>query len=347
MQRLKKVFRMPRLTSADRTSLAESENLLESLNVVLSRQQLYCAARINALLKQVRSVSIRLESRLSGDDSTSVTVTLPVLAGVNLNTAKEANSTCLMCLTPPEAERETEANVTVTVTPQCPTPPKRWPVFLAGALSAVLVCGMVAFGWPYPHRPDSTIQALTAMLSPIPAPLSPRQLDELRGSEALEKRTPLWLISTATQLNSLATLPVGWNLHYGEQLLTQSEALWPGNPQVEQMREKWQQQLAVNTLPAAALSGWHDGMTQLQQLTDRLNALDRQKGKYITVSELKSKVFAMQQAFGKAVPVEEQLRQIRTSPSRLQQIQLAERHLRAQIYTLAVLRDKSGASEGH
>ena len=58
----------------------------------------------------------------------------------------------------------------------------------------------------------------------------------------------------------------------------------------------------------ASLTGWHQGMLTLQNLSERLNALDGEKGKYITVSELKSQVFAATLAFNKTVPVEEQLR---------------------------------------
>ncbi|CDL07827.1 FIG00732447: hypothetical protein [Klebsiella pneumoniae IS53] len=38
-------------------------------------------------------------------------------------------------------------------------------------------------------------------------------------------------------------------------------------------------------------------MQQLQRLADQLNALDEQKGKYLTVSELKTAVFAITQSF--------------------------------------------------
>jgi len=55
-------------------------------------------------------------------------------------------------------------------------------------------------------------------------------------------------------------------------------------------------------------------MAQLQQLTNRLNALDEKRGKYITVSELKSQVFAMTQSFSSAVPAEEHLRRLSVLP---------------------------------
>jgi type VI secretion system protein VasL len=43
-------------------------------------------------------------------------------------------------------------------------------------------------------------------------------------------------------------------------------------------------------LPVDAMNSWYQGM-MLQQLSHRLSSLDEQKGKYITVSELKSVVF--------------------------------------------------------
>ncbi|MBB9855925.1 hypothetical protein FSI66_024805, partial [Escherichia coli] len=48
--------------------------------------------------------------------------------------------------------------------------------------------------------------------------------------------------------------------------------------------------------------------TRLQQLAERLNRLDEQRGKYMTVSELKTEVFGIMQAFNRHIPAEEQLR---------------------------------------
>jgi type VI secretion system protein VasL len=79
-------------------------------------------------------------------------------------------------------------------------------------------------------------------------------------------------------------------------------------------------------------------MTQLQALADKLNALDGQRGKYITVSELKSQVFGMLTSFRQTVPLEEQFRLLNQLPEdslqRQQQVRQAEQRLRAQIYTL-------------
>jgi type VI secretion system protein VasL len=55
-------------------------------------------------------------------------------------------------------------------------------------------------------------------------------------------------------------------------------------------------------------------MSRLQKLTGRLNDLDEKKGKYMTVSELKSQIFAITQAFNQTVPAEEMLRQLASRP---------------------------------
>lgn len=48
---------------------------------------------------------------------------------------------------------------------------------------------------------------------------------------------------------------------------------------------------------------------RLRQLAERLNGLDEKKGRYMTVSELKTVVFAIQQPLEKTLPLEELLRQ--------------------------------------
>ncbi|CQR76630.1 ImpA domain protein [Enterobacter hormaechei] len=95
-------------------------------------------------------------------------------------------------------------------------------------------------------------------------------------------------------------------------------------------------------LAESDLNGWHQGMTQLQQLTNRLNALDEQKGKYMTVSELKSAVFAMSQSFSHTVPLEEQLRLLSILPAgqplSAAQLNQTEQHLQQLIASYALLK---------
>ena len=103
-------------------------------------------------------------------------------------------------------------------------------------------------------------------------------------------------------------------------------------------------------LPAQNLAAWHQGMMKLAQLSERLNGLDEQKGKYITVSELKSAVFGMMTRFQQAEPIEEQLRQIHSlpvnAPQRQQLIRQLEQQLRSQTYTLWQMKNSIGVTEG-
>ncbi len=84
--------------------------------------------------------------------------------------------------------------------------------------------------------------------------------------------------------------------------------LFPDNPRVQEMVDNWQKSVRSRALPEEAMTGWNEGMTRLQQLAERLNRLDEQRGKYMTVSELKTEVFGIMQAFNRHIPPEERLR---------------------------------------
>jgi len=93
-----------------------------------------------------------------------------------------------------------------------------------------------------------------------------------------------------------------WRQNYGFELAAKA-----GPENAGKLKTQWQQQIAGNALPVETLSGWHQGMEGLQDMTRRLNDLDERKGKYLTGSELKSMVFTITQNFERSVPAEEQL----------------------------------------
>lgn len=108
-------------------------------------------------------------------------------------------------------------------------------------------------------------------------------------------------------------MPPDWNIEYSRQLLEQVRVLWP--EQAKPLIQQWQQQLNAAALPTEQLNGWSQGMATLQKLSDRLNELDVQKGKYLTVSELMSVVFSAMQSFNQSIPAEEQLRVLSQNPA--------------------------------
>lgn len=117
--------------------------------------------------------------------------------------------------------------------------------------------------------------------------------------------SPLPIVANEAALTELAQLSPLWLQNYGFVLAATAQPT-----EAEKLKVQWQRYISSNALPASSLSGWHEGMGGLQVLTQRLNALDERKGKYLTGSELKSMVFAITQNFSRAVPVEEQLYQL-------------------------------------
>ncbi|MEG5673982.1 type VI secretion system contractile sheath large subunit [Enterobacter hormaechei] len=171
----------------------------------------------------------------------------------------------------------------------------------------------------------------------IPDRLSTAQL------QALQQTSPPpepGISKTQQLLAQLLHLKPDWAVSYGDRLVQQALTFWP--EEAKPLAQQWHKQISVAGLAESELNGWHQGMTQLQQLTNRLNALDEQKGKYMTVSELKSAVFAMSQSFSHTVPLEERLRLLSILPAgqplSAAQLNQTEQHLQQLIASYALLK---------
>ncbi|WP_309487096.1 VasL domain-containing protein [Enterobacter kobei] len=187
---------------------------------------------------------------------------------------------------------------------------KKWKSFVAGMGTMLVISALALWGWQYLHRTDPLQAQLAASLSPLPAPLSPEQLKTLRQQSSLPKTA---IAQTQQQLALLDKLPLDWSMTYSRKLTEQAEMLWP--EQAKPLVQQWQQQRNAAALPTEQLNGWHQGMATLEKLSHRLNGLDEQKGKYMTVSELKSVVFSAMQSFNQSIPAEEQLRRLSQYPA--------------------------------
>lgn len=166
-----------------------------------------------------------------------------------------------------------------------------------------------------------------------------RQLDAVMHHQEFQKVESLWR-GLKQLVDSTDYLKPDWAVSYGDHLVQQALTLWP--EEAKPLAQQWHKQISVAGLAESELNGWHQGMTQLQQLTNRLNALDEQKGKYMTVSELKSAVFAMSQSFSHTVPLEEQLRLLSILPAgqplSAAQLNQTEQHLQQLIASYALLK---------
>lgn len=140
--------------------------------------------------------------------------------------------------------------------------------------------------------------------------LTPVQQDALAQQGTLPST---FITETQQQLARLDKLPPDWNISYSLQLLAQLQTLRP--EEAKPLTSQWQQKFNAAALPVDAMNSWYEGMMKLQQLSHRLSSLDEQKGKYITVSELKSVVFSTIQSFNQTIPAEEQLRRLSQHPA--------------------------------
>ncbi|EKP6583555.1 hypothetical protein P4C15_005216, partial [Escherichia coli] len=164
--------------------------------------------------------------------------------------------------------------------------------------------------------PSPAEQQLRALLAPPPDMLSADQLAQLSRTPSLLNHASEWITLSGQQITRLTELPPAYNLQRSAQLLQQLSVLFPDNPRVQELVDNWQKSVRSRALPEEAMTGWNEGMTRLQQLAERLNRLDEQRGKYMTVSELKSVVFSTIQSFNKSIPAEEQMRVLLQNPER-------------------------------
>lgn len=208
-----------------------------------------------------------------------------------------------------------------------------WAGFAGGVVATLMVTSLSIWGWQHWHdnQPDALINA---SLSPLPVILSTSEQEAMieDNAAALQSQGRAITQRTDRQLKAVSQLSPVWAQDYGFALVAQTQRLWPHQPDASILAKQWQQQVEANALPEARLQGWHQAMIQLQSLTEKLNSTDTQRGKYLTVSELKSSVFGITQTLSQNVPVEEQLRQLsqqkKESGNQPTAEQQAEQHLR-------------------
>lgn len=311
------------LTRSDQSQLYQVEAHLKALEKVLQRLELKHVSQLDALLTQVHNAAVRLENSAHETVETEETV-IPDTA-----------------IDPPERTKwvyVAQRDIDAVSAPSQPTKP--WMSFAAWMLTMLVVPGAAVWGWQAMHQPDPVQAQFTASLAPLSVALSPAQLQAMQNNP-LSAETGI--SQTAQQLARLAQLKPDWVVSYGGQLVQQALNLWP--EQAKPLALQWQQQIAAQALPSENLSGWYQGMARLQQLANQLNALDEKRGKYMTVSELKSQVFTIMQSFNRAIPVEEQLRQLSAvndeQPWPVAQQNLAELHLQQLIARYALLKQKA------
>lgn len=303
-QRLQQSLRGMTLEYRDLPQIYEAEKLINALCDVLQRLELKHASQLAVLSTYMQGAAMRLENMHATNDSA---VALPAAAEKIERTWETRASEPWVYV----AQAEPELPQVVIAPAPAARRPLQWKGFVAGIVVTVLVgSGVVAGVNAFYHPPAS--ERLIASLANTPKPLSATELQALKNREAesLNREAPEIIATTRQQTRHLAALSPRWAQDTGSQLIQQTRFLWPDNPETKKLTQEWNEQLTANAIPLENLNGWYSANAQLQQLADKLNGLDEQRGKYMTVSQLKSSVFAIQQALNSATPVEESLRKL-------------------------------------
>ncbi|EPY5345299.1 VasL domain-containing protein [Klebsiella quasipneumoniae] len=300
LQRVQKLFRTFSLGPADVPALELAEKRLLKMKDILRRQDLEHACQMNPVMQLIRGALSRLENSPLPENAPDGTM-VSEQEGVITEDAPASRLVYVIHKAP---------EIGVEVAEEQPVPPKRWPVFVAGMATSLVLCAASVFGWQVFHRQDEAVQAMAASVAWVPEPMTPAQIEAYRGTRNSQTHARMWLARMSSQVNWITTLAPGWRLRYGRGMVSQAKALWPDDPATRALVQRWERYQASRALPAGELNGWHDGMMQLQALSAQLDALDRQKGKYMTGSELKTIVWRITRSFASAVPAEEQFRQL-------------------------------------
>jgi type VI secretion system protein VasL len=310
--RLQQVLRTQEFQYGDLALIYRIEKVLEHLCYVLQRLDLKHLSKLDGLRNQMHHAALRLESLESAATAPRVTEIQIEPEGAFQQEVTASPPLVYIIkepapLPPPLPTPEPEPEVV-------PNPPrwKTWHGFVAGIAISVLVGAGTWWGIGSLRLSD-TEQLLSDINKPLPQLLEPGQLAMLQQTDRRNELARLEesvVQASGEQLLRLDALPPLWALNYGNMQLQQLGALWPASPQVRQLADQWQQQREAQALSTSAMQDWHLAQTSLQQLADKLNALDSQRGRYMTVSELKSVVFAVQQPMNRTPPLEELLRQL-------------------------------------
>lgn len=326
-KRLQQMMRTLTLSYADLPQLHQALQHISYFGEVLQKRELTDFGQTEALRVQLHNTVVRLENSVPpGLPSASTSETLTASTTRHADTIAESDGYHQWVFVAPS---ESTVNI---------APPVRWKAFVAGMALMLVAGGASLWGWQACHRAEPLVAQLNTSLAVAPEPLTMAQLQVLRQQKL---QPEVITLRTRQQLERLSLLPPDSTFRQETQLIQQLRALFPDNAEVRQLASQWRHQQEATALAPQSLNGWYQGMMKLQQLANQLNALDEKRGKYMTVSELKSQVFTITQLFSQTPPVEERLRQFAQQSSRNQALAVAiDSHLRQLLARYSLLMDR-------
>lgn len=314
--RLQQVWRTMTLCYGDLALVYRAEQALEQLCTQLQTLELKHLSRLDGVRLMLHNAALRLESAEAAVE-TPARLSVPVRHGgvsePELPPQPALSSTATNIPLVYIVNEPVPPSVQVALSPPSPPPP-RWKAghgFVAGLLLMAVLMTACIYIWQSMSS-NPLRETLLANASPLPTLLSANSIAELKKQSSDAEWTRLAepvLQASRSQLDQLAMMPPLWAQMRGDGLLAQVQQLWPASQEVKRLSAWWEQQREAGAAPLVELKHYALAQERLRQLAERLNGLDEKKGRYMTVSELKTVVFAIQQPLEKTLPLEELLRQ--------------------------------------
>lgn len=185
--------------------------------------------------------------------------------------------------------------------------------FIAGMAAMLVVVATGTGGWLYARQPGENTRMLSAAVPALPHSLTEEQRAGIRQDRRINAAE--WINTIKTQSERLDAAGIGRTGSYGADVALLAGSIWPAEELTRRLlMDALARREAMTASPEAA-GAWQQGMEKLSLLSEKLNALDEKRGRYLTVSELKSAIFSTQQAFSLHIPAEEWLRRYEDSAS--------------------------------
>ncbi|WP_213992549.1 VasL domain-containing protein [Sodalis sp. dw_96] len=306
-ERLQQVWRTFQVDYGDLALLYRAGRGMETICDALRTLELNHLCKLDTLRQTLNNTALRLEN--TGDDP--IREALPPLP----DGSKQLPALSPMAGVDTEpliyiADIKNQGHPRIQVAEAPPPRWKAWQGFVAGISLTALAFG--GFMLVQRSAGESFDQILLATTQPLPTALSPRRVNALEQQYSPAKRAqikPALIQATRGRLEQLAGLSPLWAHHHGDGLLAQARQLWPYSGGINAMSADWHGQRLANATPEEDLANFFLAQTRLEQLGQRLKVLEQSKGRYMTVSALKSAVFEIQQPLLRTPPLEELLRQ--------------------------------------
>lgn len=219
-QRLQQLMRALPLNDNDLSQIWQAGQRLASLGAAFQRRELQHLNRLDTLRILMHNSAVRLEKSVETIDSDAAVQPAIELSAIEMSTEISSDDPVDI----PVAEKvepikrgdvaQPEHQPKVEVLAAMPVPVKKWTFFAAGMCTMLMISIVAVWIWHYFHQADPLQAQLAASVSPLPATLTPAQL-ELARQQSLSPQS--FIEETEQQLIRLGQLPPDWNIAYSLQ----------------------------------------------------------------------------------------------------------------------------------